>query len=807
MAVLPTAGIRRRAASAPRPVHPADRPQRHPGDLLRVALGLVVLGIGFLIAQQGQLSPLERDLFRLVNDLPGFFFPVVWAVMQLGNVVAVPTLAAVAALTRRFRLARDLLLSGLLAYYAADLVKSVVGRERPSGLPVGAVLHEGVIGGAGFISGHAAVAAAMATAAAPYLTRRWRRVVWALAWTVGLARIYVGAHLPLDVVGGLAAGWAIGSAVHWVLGVPRWRPRPERVAAQLARYGLPVQDLRPVAAHARSSHPFTAVDGSGRRVFVKVLDPHRYERDWFYRLARLLAVRDVKDADALAPLGRQAEHEAVAAFTARARGVRVPEVLLARGNDRGAVVAQQYLPGRPLDELPPEELTPPLLDRVWEQVALLHRARIAHRDLVASSIVVDDRGRPWLVDFGNAETGADDRTLAGDVAELMASLSLRTDVRAVVAAAIGRLGPEAVGAALPELAPLALSSATRAALRSTPAGITPLRVEVRRRLELPDPSRLQFGPAGPLAWVTIGAAAVVVLGGLAWLTGLTGLADTVELNGWRWLGGAVALAVLARGALAAAAVMAVDRRLALGRVFAATIAVDGALLRRGPVDRRRVAARFLERSGVLPAAAERAVDRYDVGTVLAGVVAAAGAIVLALLDGVLVDWRPPEQQLGTVLIGAAGFVLVALGQVLAARHGGPAAPSPLHRRLLGLPDRGWRDDGPADLRSWAAQLAWTALGILLEASALAAALHGLRGDIPVLTTAALYTVLRLLWAGLPVLGAPGLAEAALLLALTAAGAPSAAAGGAVLAVRVLTFWLPAVLGWALSGRLEHRLLL
>src|SRR4051812_1356163 len=376
MAVLPTTRSQRGATVPARRVRVTERPQRHSGDLLRVGLGLAILGVGFLIAQQGQLSMLERDLFRLVNDLPGFFFPVVWAVMQLGNVVAVPTLAAVAALARRFRLSRDLLLSGLLAYYAADLVKAVVGRERPSGLPVGAVLHEGVVGGAGFISGHAAVAAAMATAAAPYLTRRWRRVVWALAWTVGLARIYVGAHLPLDVVGGLAAGWAIGSLWHWLLGVPRWHPSTERVTALLARYGLPVHDVRPVAPDAHGSHPFTAVDQTGRRVFVKMLDPHRYERDWLYRLARVAAVRDVKDADALAPLGRQAEHEAVAALTARARGVCVPDVLVARGNDRGAVVAQQWVDGRPLDQVPPGALTADLLDRVWAQVALLHEARI-----------------------------------------------------------------------------------------------------------------------------------------------------------------------------------------------------------------------------------------------------------------------------------------------------------------------------------------------------------------------------------------------------------------------------------------------
>src|SRR4051794_18980953 len=220
---------------------PPGHPERHPGDLLRVGLGLAILGLGFLLAQRGELSTSERDLFRIVNDLPGFAYPVVWAFMQLGNVLAVPVLAGLAALTRRFRMARDLLISGLLAYFAADLIKGVVGRERPTGLlPAGAVLHEGVVGGAGFISGHAAVAAAMATAAAPYLSRRPRRVVWGLAWTVGLARIYVGAHLPLDVMGGLAAGWAIGSLVHWVIGVPRWQPSAGRLARILRRLGLPV---------------------------------------------------------------------------------------------------------------------------------------------------------------------------------------------------------------------------------------------------------------------------------------------------------------------------------------------------------------------------------------------------------------------------------------------------------------------------------------------------------------------------------------------------------------------------------------
>jgi hypothetical protein len=58
--------------------------------------------------------------------------------------------------------------------------------------------------GLGYVSGHSAVAFALATVASPFLGRRARRVAWTLAGLVCVARIYVGSHLPLDVVGGAA---------------------------------------------------------------------------------------------------------------------------------------------------------------------------------------------------------------------------------------------------------------------------------------------------------------------------------------------------------------------------------------------------------------------------------------------------------------------------------------------------------------------------------------------------------------------------------------------------------------------------
>ncbi len=774
-------------------------------DLVRVLLGAAVLGTGFLIARRGELPVLERDLFQLVNDLPPALFPAVWVVMQLGNVVAVPAVAAAALLSRQVRLARDLVVSGLLAYLAADLVKSVVRRERPGGFAVEVNFPEGPVAGLGFVSGHAAVAAALATAAVPYLSRRARRLVWVLAWVVALARIYVGAHLPLDVVGGAALGWAIGSAVHWVLGVPRLEVDPKRLDRLLGRLGITVQELRPVPSSGGSSHPFEATSDEGRRLYVKYLGPNRTERDWLYRLYRLVAVRDVKDADAVAPLGRQAEHEAVAAMIARERGVRTPRVLLARGSERGAVIVQDRVDGAGLDTLSAETLTPALLAEIWHQVGLLRAARVAHHDLVAGNVLVDDVGRPWVVDFGNAQTGADDDAMAGDVAELMASLALLLQPDLVVRSAVAGLGPGAVAGALPALAPLSLSSATRAALRAHPERLGVLRAALRAELGLPDPDRPEFAPAGWLARLAVATGSAVALVGLPLLAGASSLAETVEHDGWRWLGAALVVTPLARAARAAAALLSVDRRIALGRVYGAGLVADSATLLHGHDGWRRTGARFLERAGVLPEAGTAGLARVTAARMVAAVLVAVATCAGALAEGRLGGWRMPEAAGPTVALGLGAWALVLAGQWLAlGRSHPPRSPGSdvtgAVRELVAL--RPPKDERVAWRRG--AQLAWSAAAILLEAAVLAAALHGVGGDVPLLATATVYAVLHLLWALVPVTAAPGAADVALLLALTGLGAPLASACAAVFAFRLVIFWLPAAAGSLLTARFEHR---
>jgi membrane-associated phospholipid phosphatase len=152
-----------------------------------------------------------------VNDLPGAAFPAVWLPMQYGTFGTVPVSAVLALARNRPRLALAIGVGGTTAWVSAKVLKRLVGRGRPANI-LGDVLLRGVEeGDLGFPSGHAAVSAALTVVVLPSVTGGWRWSLAALSGFVPLARMYVGAHLPLDVVGGSALGLAIGSAVNLLI--------------------------------------------------------------------------------------------------------------------------------------------------------------------------------------------------------------------------------------------------------------------------------------------------------------------------------------------------------------------------------------------------------------------------------------------------------------------------------------------------------------------------------------------------------------------------------------------------------------
>jgi membrane-associated phospholipid phosphatase len=150
----------------------------------------------------------EHDLVDAATHIPRPIGAPMEAIMDLANRSLLPLYAALAWLvTRRPPVALAVLLSGLVEGLGIDALKDWGERPRPTGVRL-----RDHAGGFGLPSGHTAFAFAVAVVVASQL-RGWRRAVpLALAAVVGLARMYVGVHYPLDVVGGALWGTAVACA-------------------------------------------------------------------------------------------------------------------------------------------------------------------------------------------------------------------------------------------------------------------------------------------------------------------------------------------------------------------------------------------------------------------------------------------------------------------------------------------------------------------------------------------------------------------------------------------------------------------
>lgn len=182
-----------------------------------IGAGLVALGVSTAIARSRTVHGTEHDVFRSVNDLPGALLVPAFALMQAGSYASVFVTSGVLAVADRRRTAAAATLAGTAAWVGCKVVKKAVGRGRPPAHLRGVTTRGPAESGLGFPSGHSAVAFTLASLVSAELPTGMRPLVWTWAGIVAGSRVYVGAHLPLDIVGGAGLGLAIGTTTRAVL--------------------------------------------------------------------------------------------------------------------------------------------------------------------------------------------------------------------------------------------------------------------------------------------------------------------------------------------------------------------------------------------------------------------------------------------------------------------------------------------------------------------------------------------------------------------------------------------------------------
>jgi undecaprenyl-diphosphatase len=174
-------------------------------------VGAGLVGASLVAARRPEIAAREEHIFRAANGVTDRVRTPVRAVMQVGTFGTVPAVAAVAWIAGNGRLARSLALGGTAAWLLAKAAKPVGGRARPAGVLDDVTLREDIAGDLGWPSGHTAVATTLAAILAPELPDAATPVLAGIVGAVGFGRMYVGAHLPHDVVGGAGLGLMVAA--------------------------------------------------------------------------------------------------------------------------------------------------------------------------------------------------------------------------------------------------------------------------------------------------------------------------------------------------------------------------------------------------------------------------------------------------------------------------------------------------------------------------------------------------------------------------------------------------------------------
>jgi len=190
---------------------------RAQGALVGMLLLFALVALSLLWSAGQRLDTRAFLLFNLRGYHRTWLDRVMWLATQFGGIGAALVSAWLFFVRNDRRLAVEIILGTITLWLTVETIKALTDRTRPFWVLEGTRVIGWRERGRSFPSGHAAQAFFLATLISHQFQPGMATTValYACAALVGVTRIYVGAHYPLDVIGGALLGsvWAALTAV------------------------------------------------------------------------------------------------------------------------------------------------------------------------------------------------------------------------------------------------------------------------------------------------------------------------------------------------------------------------------------------------------------------------------------------------------------------------------------------------------------------------------------------------------------------------------------------------------------------
>jgi len=614
----------------------------------------------------------------------------------------------------------------------------------------------------------------------------------------------LSATTPVGAMISLLLGAASAAAVHIALGATAGRPTTAEVATNLAELGVTARNLAAAPRQIGGVITLEAVDERGDALRVKVYGRDARDAQLFARVWRGLWYRG--SAPSSAGRLQQVEHEAFVTLLAAARGLRVPQVVVAGLDVRLDSVIVVRDVSDPLADRSTDELRD-AVPGIWDVVRGLHSMGLTHGELSPDAFGFTD-GQVSLREMSPVALAATEDRQQKDLAQALVTTALLVGIERAVVAAADALGVDGVAAMLPYLQKAALGTTLRHRAKAEAFDIDALRSAVAGVVGVDVPDVVELRRVRPKSIVTVVLIAVIGLALISKLGNidLSEVVDEIRGASLGWVVAALIVAQLVFVAQAAATRGACPLPVPLGPL---TLLQSGvgfvALAVPSTAGRLALDIRFFQRQG-LPATSAVSIAAIDS---FSGFLVQISVLLLTLGVGVGdVDLHVKRSGSsgggGSDLLPAlAVLALVALVLAVAAMAL-PRIRARVAERVR--PVVGQISETVRALRSPTKLLGLFGGNLanqVLYGVALGLCLWAFGGSLNLATLLTIYVAAALFGGLMPVPGGVGVMEAALTAGLVAAGIEATVATATAVLFRLVTFYLPPLWGWLSLRWLRH----